>query len=57
MKRAAILAELDEIKHEIDVLYWTFTRTARGKPPAVVRPDLYARRKALETMLVGRRSR
>lgn len=55
--RASLLAELDRIKHEIDALYWTFTRTRRGKPPAVVRPDLYARRAEIERLLGRGRAR
>jgi len=39
--------ELCEIRNKIDALYWTFTRTRRGKPPVLVRPDLYARQRAL----------
>lgn len=44
-------AELKLVKAEIDALYWAFTRTARGKPPAVVKPELYARKKALEAAI------
>jgi hypothetical protein len=41
-------ADLREVNDAINDLYWTFTRCARGKPPAVVRPDLYTTRRALE---------
>lgn len=37
-------AELRVVNDELNALYWTYTRTARGKPPCVVRPDLYRRR-------------
>ena len=53
-RRAALLREIAQIKGEIDKLYWTFTRTAQGKPPILVRPDLYARRELLEGELEGR---
>lgn len=43
MLRAFYLAEREAIKAEIDKLYWTFTRCARGKPPILVRPDLHER--------------
>jgi hypothetical protein len=46
--------ELRAVQAEIDALYWAFTRQARAKPPAVLRPDLYARRAELEQLLGGR---
>lgn len=35
----------------IDAAYWIYTRTRRGKPPVLVVPDAYARRKELKAML------
>ena len=35
----------------IDAAYWIYTRTRRGKPPVLVVPDAYARRKELREML------
>jgi hypothetical protein len=46
--------ELREVQAEINALYWAFTRQARAKPPAVLRPDLYKRRAELEQLLGGR---
>lgn len=53
VKRAVreLRAELAQIDDKIDRLYWTFTRTKRGKPPAVVAPELYARRREIKTLL------
>jgi hypothetical protein len=48
---ATIEAELRQVNAAIDALYWTFTRTARGKPPVVANPSLYERRKVLEAAL------
>lgn len=31
--------------------YWTFTRTARGKPPAMTVPHLYASRRRIDEQL------
>lgn len=50
-ERQALVKELCKIKDEIDALYWTFTRCARGKPPVLVRPDLYKRRNEIEALL------
>jgi len=51
--RRAILADLQRVDDEINALYWTFTRTARGKPPCVVRPELYPQRTALRQELAA----
>lgn len=63
-RRARIRRELAAINDQINDLYWTFTRTARGKPPCLVRPDLYVRQRQLLNELAdsrkaatGRRSR
>lgn len=50
-RRARILAELDDIRGQINDLYWTFTRCARGKPPVLVRPELYERQALLRAEL------
>lgn len=41
-------AERDSITSQIDKAYWTFTRTKRGKPPAITHPHLYKRRNEIE---------
>jgi hypothetical protein len=48
---AELEAELQKVHDEITNLYWTFTRTARGKPPCVVRPDLYVRQRELKAAI------
>lgn len=60
MKRPRIrdmVRERAEVHAAIDALYWTFTRCARGKPPAVVRPDLYVRRRELDEAIRAARAR
>jgi hypothetical protein len=37
--------------------YWTFTRTARGKPPAMTVPHLYAERRRLDAEIRELRAR
>jgi hypothetical protein len=51
MTRTALLAELRQVNDRITDLYWTFTRTKRGKPPCVVAPELYVRRREIEQEL------
>ena len=46
-KLATLEAELRRVEDAITNLYWTYTRTARGKPPCIVRPDLYVRQREL----------
>ncbi len=36
--------------------YWTFTRTARGKPPAMVVPGAYAERSRLDAVIAELRN-
>lgn len=48
--------ELRKVNDEINRLYWAFTRTKRGKPPCLVRPDLYQRRREIEEALKARRA-
>ena len=50
-RRRALLGELAQVRDQIDQLYWLFTRTARGVPPIMVRPDLYERQAELERAL------
>lgn len=42
--RERLTAERDKAQAEIDAAYWTFTRCARGVPPALSVPDAYHRR-------------
>lgn len=51
MTRADLEAELRAVDDAITNLYWTYTRTRRGKPPCVVAPELYTRRRQLEATL------
>jgi hypothetical protein len=46
-----IRRELHKAQDERDQLWWTFTRTANGKPPSVVNPGVYRRMAALEDEL------
>lgn len=55
MTRRQRIARL-EIAHRrvhagITNAYWTFTRTARGKPPSMTVPHLYAERRRLDALL------
>lgn len=43
----SLRAELLEVEAKINALYWAFTRQARAKPPCVVAPELYTRRREL----------
>jgi hypothetical protein len=43
----AINADLDAVRNRINDLYWTFTRTKRGKPPCVADPALHDRQREL----------
>lgn len=43
--------EWTEANDKINELYWLFTRSARGKPPVMVAPELYARRGEIEREL------
>lgn len=51
-REVEIRRELERVRSQIDEAYWLFTRTARGLPPSMARPDLYARRRALRRELV-----
>lgn len=55
MNPDVVRARLAQIKTEIDELYWHFTRQRRGKPPILVRPDLYEERARLKEHLKGLR--
>ncbi len=52
------MSEVEELKAEllkvdaiINAAYWTFTRCKRSRPPVLVCPDAYARRKFIEARL------
>lgn len=53
MTLAELEAERQRVTNRINDLYWTFTRTARGKPPAATAEGagLYARRRELEAAI------
>lgn len=55
-ERAALEAELEAVNDKIDRAYWAFTRQARAKPPIMVVPEAYRRRREIEDLL-GRRAR
>lgn len=57
LTKAEILAELCTVEATINAAYWTFTRTARGKPPCLVVPEAYARRRVLWEMLRRRKKK
>lgn len=50
-REAEIRHELEQVRARIDEAYWLFTRTARGVPPSMARPDLYALRRELHREL------
>lgn len=54
-----LLLELQAVNDKINELYWTFTRCARGKPPACTSEGrvLYRRRSELELLIRERRHR
>ncbi len=54
---ARLTKKREAVHAQIDALYWAFTRQARAKPPVVVRPDLYERRKALDERIADLRRR
>lgn len=47
----ALEVERKYVHGQIDELYWKFTRTKRGRPPCIVRPDLYERRRTIDRSL------
>ena len=51
----ALEIELRAAEAEIDAAYWAFTRQARAKPPSLVCPKAYERRKAIKEVLSERR--
>ncbi len=56
--RAFLLRREDAaLKSKIDDLYWTFTRTAKGKPPVCMAPNLYVRRREIADALAELRRR
>lgn len=57
MTSAQLREQIRKAKDEIDAAYWTFTRCARGVPPAVAVPDAYRRKREAEAELERRRAR
>lgn len=51
----ALRAEDERCQARIDEAYWAYTRTARGKPPILVVPECYARRREIAGELRRRR--
>ncbi len=44
-------AELKEVEAKINDAYWAFTRQANAKPPSLVVPEAYTRRKEIRDEL------
>lgn len=55
-ERAWLLRKRDEARDQINDAYWTFTRTARGKPPILVVPLAYRRVAMIDRMLARARA-
>lgn len=55
MNRAVLEAELRKVDDGLMNAYWTYTRCARGQPPAITVPHLYQRKREFERMLAGGR--
>lgn len=49
--REALRAELREVQDKIDAAYWRFTRCKRSKPPVLVVPEAYRRRREINETL------
>lgn len=50
-------AELATVNSKLNDLYWIYTRCAKGRPPVLVAPELYARRREIEAELRAIRRR
>lgn len=50
-ERERLERELTECEDQIDRAYWAFTRQARAKPPVLVVPDAYRRRREIKALL------
>lgn len=57
MTRAELHAERQRCSDAIDAAYWTFTRCARGKPPVLVVPEAYRRRREIDAEIAAMRGR
>ena len=53
--RDELSARLRAAKESIDAAYWAFTRQSRAQPPALVCPEAYLERNAIETELKRRK--
>jgi hypothetical protein len=55
MTRTRRLQRLELAHHRVHAritdAYWTFTRTARGKPPVLAVPGAYAERRRIEALM------
>jgi len=51
MREAELREELKKVDDTINRAYWAFTRQANAKPPCLVVPDAYARRKEIQAEL------
>jgi len=51
MTREELLEELRKVDDIINRAYWAFTRQANAKPPCLVVPEAYERRKELKAQL------
>ena len=47
----ALRAEETQLKAKIELAYWSFSRTKRGKPPILVIPEVYARLREVRNLL------
>lgn len=49
--RQQLEAELRQVEETINIAYWNFTRQKRAKPPVLVVPEAYTRRKEIQEIL------
>lgn len=60
MTRTRRIARLESAHRRVHAgitnAYWTYTRTARGKPPAMTVPHLYAERRRIDEQLAALRN-
>ena len=50
-EREKLLVELRDCEAKIDRAYWAFTRQSRAKPPVLVVPEAYRRRREIKDQL------
>lgn len=55
LEHDALLLEKRQLDDEINAAYWRFCRCANAKPPILVVPKAYARRREVEILLGFRR--